>query len=305
MHLTGVHFLLTYMCTYECDHCFVWGSPSARGTMSGGQISDILLQAQRLGSVDTVYFEGGEPFLFYPLMLLGLEQAAACGFKRGVVTNAYWATTVDDAVEWLRPIAAIGIDDLSISSDLFHGDSKMTQEARNGLAAARELGIPEDLITIEVPQGCAAFADSQKGAPVTGGRVRFRGRAVSKLLDGVELNPWTDFAECPDEDLLNPGRVHVDAFGNVHVCQGLVIGNLERQSLIEIVQGYDPHQHPIIGPLIAGGPAELVRRHGLPHDEHYADACHLCYVARNALRRKYADQLAPGTVYGDPGGPED
>lgn len=304
MQLSGVHLLLTYMCTNECDHCFVWGSPQARGTMSIGQVSEILLQAQQLGTVEWVYFEGGEPFLFYPLMLLGMEQAAACGFKRGIVTNAYWATTVADAVEWLRPIAAIGIDDLSISSDLFHGDTKVTPEARNGLAAARELGIPEDIIAIEVPEGCATHADSSRGEPVTGGRVRFRGRAAAKLLDGVELHPWTDFTECPDEDLLNPSRVHVDAFGNVHVCQGLVIGNLQRQSLTEIVQGYEPNQHPIIGPLIAGGPAELVRQYALPRDEEYADACHLCYVARKALRKKYADQLAPGTVYGDQAEPQ-
>ncbi len=27
MKLTGLHLLLTYKCIYECDHCFVWGSP--------------------------------------------------------------------------------------------------------------------------------------------------------------------------------------------------------------------------------------------------------------------------------------
>ena len=34
MALEGVHMLLTYRCEHECDHCFVWGSPWAQGTMT-------------------------------------------------------------------------------------------------------------------------------------------------------------------------------------------------------------------------------------------------------------------------------
>ena len=38
MKLSGIHFLLSYCCTYECDHCFVWSSPKASGTMTLAQI---------------------------------------------------------------------------------------------------------------------------------------------------------------------------------------------------------------------------------------------------------------------------
>ena len=32
--LTGVHFLITYGCSAECDHCFIWGSrKEGRGSM--------------------------------------------------------------------------------------------------------------------------------------------------------------------------------------------------------------------------------------------------------------------------------
>jgi len=299
MILKGIHLLLSYRCTNECDHCFLWGSPQARGTMSVERVRDILEQAHKLGTVETAYFEGGEPFLFYPILLAGLKQAAELGFKRGIVTNAYWATTVEDAVEWLRPIAEIGIDDLSLSSDLFHGNAMLTQEAQNGMAAASQLGIPEAVISIETPKGCAAYDQDEKGEPVTGGSVRFRGRAVDKLLAGVERHPWSEFNECPDEDLLQPTRVHVDSFGNVHVCQGLVIGNLNEQSLKQIVTEYDPLAHPIIGPLLAGGPAALATSYELPHEDSYADACHLCYTARNLLRRRFPRQLTPATVYGE------
>ncbi len=299
MKLKGIHFLLSYRCTDECDHCFVWGSPQAKGTMSLAQIREVLRQASDLGTVEMVYFEGGEPFLFYPIMLQGLREAADLGFKRGIVTNNYWATSVEDAVEWLRSVAEIGIDDLSLSSDLFHGEAMMTQAARNGIEAAKQLGLPEGVLTIEVPEGCATYAQGDKGEPISGGPVRFRGRAVANLTEGVPRRPWTEFAECPDEDFRDPGRVHVDAFGHIHLCQGLLMGNLWQQPLKEMVAHYDPDDHPVIGPLLAGGPAALVERYGLPHEESYIDACHLCYLARDQLRSRFPQYLAPGTVYGE------
>lgn len=40
--LTGIHFLLTYACNFECDHCFVYGGPRAKGTFTVGQVRDAL-----------------------------------------------------------------------------------------------------------------------------------------------------------------------------------------------------------------------------------------------------------------------
>ena len=54
MKLTGIHFLLSYQCTYECDHCFLWGSPQARGTMTLAQIRNVLQQAKALGRLNRI-----------------------------------------------------------------------------------------------------------------------------------------------------------------------------------------------------------------------------------------------------------
>jgi MoaA/NifB/PqqE/SkfB family radical SAM enzyme len=61
MKLIGIHFLLSYRCTDECDHCFVWGSPLARGTFTLAQIRDVLRQGQELGTVEVVYFDDRGP----------------------------------------------------------------------------------------------------------------------------------------------------------------------------------------------------------------------------------------------------
>ncbi len=105
MRLSGLHLLLTCQCNYSCDHCFVWGDPFQSGTMTLQQIGRILDEGENHGSVKSIYFEGGEPFLYYPVMVRGIRMAAKRGFSVGVVTNGYWATGREDAVErrWNSP----------------------------------------------------------------------------------------------------------------------------------------------------------------------------------------------------------
>ena len=130
----------------------------------------------------------------------------------------------------------------------------------------------------------------------------YRGRALETLVSRAPRRPWTQFTQCPCEDLREPGRLHVDPFGNLHICQGISLGNMFERSLREICEQYDPDSHPITGPLLAGGPVELIRRYDLPHEEAYADACHLCEHARRALREQFPAILMPDQMYGVPSG---
>ena len=141
-------------------------------------------------------------------------------------------------------------------------------------------------------------APRAKGEPVVGGNVMFRGRAAEKLTQDLPRVDWQEFGECPHEDLENPGRVHIDAYGNVHLCQGISMGNAWQTPLSTLVKNYDARQHPIVAPLLEGGPAALVKAYNVPHDDAYVDACHLCYSARKALLEKFPEYLAPRQVYG-------
>ncbi len=292
MALEGVHLLLTYRCEHECDHCFVWGSPRATGTMTLDLIRAILEGACRMGTVRVVYFEGGEPFLYYPLLAEGMLLAAQAGFDTGVVTNAYWAIGDEEAEGALRPLGALRLVDLTLSTDLFHGEEAETPEYRHARDAALRLGLAVGAISIAQP--CAE-------QPAAAGPIRYRGRAAEKLAGGMPRQPWETLKECPHENLADPGRVHIDALGNVHLCQGLLLGNVRERPLDALFAAYDPPAHPIVGPLLAGGPAALVRRYDLPHEDGYVEGCHLCYRAREALRERFPNLLGPGQVYGELG----
>jgi hypothetical protein len=297
--LTGVHILLTYQCTSEYDHCFLHCSPWGEGTFTMSQLRELLHEIKRIKTVETVYFEGGEPFLFYAVLLAGLRMVRDAGLQSGVVTNGYWATSLEDAEQWLRPLLDLGIADFSVSDDGFHSTQSDKSPGAIAYRAARKLGLPCAKICIAAPAVSLGHSTgSEKGQPVTGGGVLFKGRAAEKLTAGLPVRPWQELTTCPHEELANPERVHVDADGNVHVCQGVSIGNMWTTPLSELVRTYDAAKHPIVGPLVEGGPVRLVERFGLNMADAYVDECHLCYTARKLLLPAFPQYLAPAQVYG-------
>lgn len=297
MPINELDLLLTYTCNYECDHCFVYSGPDARGVMRLSDIRRILLQAGRVESIDWIYFEGGEPVLYYPIMLWGLREAKKAGYKTGFITNSYWATSYQDAREWLKPIADIGVDDIVVSDDTFHFEREDENLSKYASAAAKDLGLRISKISIEDPKKFLTGREWE-GHPVREGAVLFKGRATEKLVEGLPTKPWQLFDRCMDEDFANQKRVHIDPLGYVHVCQGVTIGNMKSKPLHILFEKFDPYKHPICGPILKGGPAELVRKYGVKHEEGYVDECHLCYAARLTLRPEFPEILAPDQMYG-------
>jgi len=298
LELKGVHFLLTYRCDLECDHCFVWGSPKAKGVFTLKQIRNILTEAKKLRTVNYVSIEGGEPFLYYPIMIKTVEEAVNLGFRVEILSNCYWATCPEDAVEWLLPIAKAKNIELSLSSDFYHGENWETAEVKNAVKAANSLNMKVGILTVKYPNTEVPCPNEIEGAKVGLSELMYKGRAFSELTEKVTKKPWREFTKCPYENFLKQDRVHVDPIGYVHVCQGISIGNAWQKPFSKIIEEYNPYANPILEPLVRGGPVALVEKFSLPHDEVYADACHLCCAARLMLRNKYPDILVPDQMYG-------
>ena len=299
MELKAVHFLLTYKCDLECDHCFVWGDSQAKGTFTLKQIKNTLAEAQKLKTVNSVSIEGGEPFLYYPIMVKTAEEAADLGFRVEILTNCYWATCLEDASEWLMPLTKLKNVELTLSSDIYHGENWETELVRNAVDAADRLGIKAGIIAVKYPNAETPCPCKIAGIKVDPWEITYRGRASEKLVEKANKKHWREFTKCPYENFQKQERVHIDPFGYVHVCQGISIGNAWQKTFSKIVEEYNPNEHVILEPLILGGPVALIEKFGLPHNETYADACHLCYAARCMLRNKFPEILAPNQMYGE------
>jgi MoaA/NifB/PqqE/SkfB family radical SAM enzyme len=264
--------------------------------MSTAQVKNILKEAKKIKTVKMIYVEGGEPFLYYPVMLEALKLAKKMGFDIGLLTNSYWATDRNDSEMWLEPVSRLGLKDFSISADPFHYGDLDAERTKNAAGAAKTLGIPTSIMSIEC-EDTKKRKDVEKAA-VGYSNVMYKGRAAVELTKDAPKRSWKEFMECPYENLKDPGRVHIDHFGFVHVCQGLCIGNAFQTPLSRIIKDYDYKSHPIIGPLVEGGPVALSKRFNVSPQSEYADECHFCYEIRSMLREKYPEILCPDQMYG-------
>jgi hypothetical protein len=161
----------------------------------------------------------------------------------------------------------------------------------------KDLNLKVGTLCIKPPE-VSTDNDIEKGEPIYLGGPKLRGRAVDKLVEGLPIRDHKEFIECPYEDLKDPSRVHLDAYGNLHLCQGLSMGNIWKHPLEQILNTYDPGTHPIAGPLLKGGPAHLAEAHGIKHESDSVDACHFCSRTCLALIDRFPEQLTPRQVYG-------
>jgi hypothetical protein len=328
IRIDGIHFLVTYRCTYACDHCFVWGSPEAEGTMTLAQLTSVIDQAAACG-VGSVYFEGGEPMLAYPIVLAAAAHARRRGLEWGMVSNCFWATSVADAKVWLAPFVELGISDLSLSSYAYFVEDADEDCLRNAVLAAQELGLPMGVLEV----GAAACLDVPGlclGEDV--GAIMCKGRAAVELAPGRAARPPETLVTCPFEDFTDPGRAHLGCDGELQLCQGISAGNVFAGAVGEVadeagpadrapragampdapcagglaavLEDFDPARRPVIAEILAGGPWALAQAYGhTPQHALYADECHLCYEVRSALRERFPSVLAPAQCYGLPAVP--
>jgi len=267
--------------------------------MTAAQIREVLEEAKKIGSVRDVYFEGGEPFLFYPLLVEGVRLARDFGFGAGIVSNAYWSTNEEDAKLWLGPLSELGISDLGLSDDDLHFGDDPESPVRSAHEAAKALGIPVYSLCTDKPEiRRKTNSEDGDGAVEIGGNTRLRGRAAEKLTEGLPTRKNEEFTECSHEELVAPERVHIDSCGNVHVCQGISMGNCWKTPLSTLVREYDARKHPVCGPLVSGGPVRLVEEYSLELRGEHVDECHLCFAARLKLLDRFPEYLAPRQVYG-------
>src|ERR1035438_2845490 len=88
------------------------------------------------------------------------------------------------------PMLDLGIADFSVSDDEFHSTKSDSSPGAIAYRTANKLGFPCAKICIEQP-ACVPASDSgsDKGQPVTGGGVLFKGRAAEKLTAGLPVRP--------------------------------------------------------------------------------------------------------------------
>ncbi|MBR4080489.1 MAG: radical SAM protein [Clostridia bacterium] len=297
LKMNRLEFTLTERCTGCCRHCSAGGGrrngPNHVPLEASVKALRWLAEHAEMTSVMTF---GGEPLL-YPEVTCAIHRAAAeCGIPdRQLITNGYFAKDEKRIREVALLLAEAGVNDVLISVDAFHQETIPTGPVRAFAQAVKAVGIsktrfspawvvneafdcPENTRTREI---LASLADT--GLPVhSGNDIFLAGNALTHL---AKYYPpaQLDMADCCGsmpytEPLTHQTSLSIVPGGDVQVC-GFVIGNVERQSMADIVAGYDPFSHEGMRAAAAGVPGLLALAHkrGLQVDlTRCYSVCDLC-----------------------------
>ncbi len=265
-----------------------------------------------------VHLAGGEPFGDVPRLMEILQRAGRAGLTcQKVETNGFWAADESAARHMLRDLRETVMGELLISADPFHQQFVPIERARLAARLAEEILGPGrwrvrwqdwleqgvDVRALDEPARQKLFTDW-----IAQGRDRLNGRAAEQLARALPHHPAEAFVgQSCREGLLRGKHVHVLPDGGVYpgTCAGLVLGNVHHESIEQLWRRLerDHASRPVLGPLIEGGPVELLRRRaGLAvSPAGYASKCHLCWSLRKQLaeRGEYAEEISPTWVYTD------
>jgi pyruvate-formate lyase-activating enzyme len=134
--LSNIGLLMTYKCQVACPHCIVQASPHRREQVRREEAFAWVtqLRAYRDGWVRILALTGGEPFYDLDLLRTVAGVARGCGLTVSVVTNAFWASSVEKAVRVLAELS--DISNVAFSTDVYHQLAIPLEHVRNGVIAA-------------------------------------------------------------------------------------------------------------------------------------------------------------------------
>jgi pyruvate-formate lyase-activating enzyme len=282
--------LLTSKCNLVCRHCCNDSSPEQSSTLSIERIRQLIDEAGAVPSIRDIGFRGGEPFLFYPLLLEAVDYARSRGFGSSVTSNGYWGHS-RRAPGLIAELGARGLTSLVLSTSLFHGEFV----SRDAVAAAATAALDQGLeVTINVVASSSYSAEDAAAAfEALAADVRFvvmplipTGRAA-EMIESSHFPP-----PAPAVPLGNCSRhfrkMAVDTKGDLYPCcspggftPALKLGNIAEAPLADVAGR--ARSHPVLSILDSVGPAfflPFVRAagvdEGLPGG--FVDQCHLCHA---------------------------
>ena len=115
---TTVSLLTTYQCTASCKNCCFKCSPSYSSRMTLEQMKKYVDQClfYYKDSIKVLVLTGGECFLLGEDLLSIIEYATNSGLIVRVVTNGYWATSLEKAHSVLNRLQMAGLKEINFST---------------------------------------------------------------------------------------------------------------------------------------------------------------------------------------------
>lgn len=310
--------LFTYRCTIACKHCLFNCSPSKPSIHTS--LPDAMEYLHQLQATDRViHIAGGEAMIFYSQMLEICRTAAKEGVAPHFIeTNASFATSNQVTRDRLLELRDAGVLGLLISADPYHQQFVPPANYHRCFRTAVEVFgrwnvAGADLSIAQLNELRGISADEEKLADYTlahpsmlvgrAGDVLsayFQDRSVDDLLDPM-WHGGQGRIDCRQEfDPETMWEIHIDPYGNIQTCCGIIVGNAKETPLPELMASGFLGRSRVVDAVHSGGPRallELAVSLGYQARPGYSQKCGLCWEVRQFLRPHFRQTIGPDEIY--------
>jgi hypothetical protein len=256
-------FSVTNCCTARCRDCPVVHEGRPPLSLSADEMIRIMGEILPLGFLQLVVFTGGEPFLMKKDLKKAIRFASGHGLLTRIVTNAYWASSEEKAVEILRELQLAGLTELNISCDDFHQEFIPLQNIKNANDAALAIGLPLLFAYRRNPGGTITpeYLSEFLGVEL---KTFIHGEDNPKnnvILDGVNIpiksSRAPDSPSSTDDSWMGPcesvlTRVIIAPDKRVQICCGIASGSIEELYIGTLYKDGN------LGEILRSGNADLI-----------------------------------------------
>jgi len=214
--LTVLH---TYQCTAACKNCCFGSNPSIKGRIPQERIKKYIHDAAEMG-IKLLVFSGGEAFLMKEDLDENISFASSLGLVTRIVTNAYWATSEEVALNRLGKLKQKGLREINFSTGDFHQEFVPIERIINGILAALRLNMP-----------CALMIEVSGNNKFTK-EMLFRDARLSNALNDRKNKQLFHILESPWISMNTDTPVNYDGCGNYFANRDNINGRKRCSSIL-------------------------------------------------------------------------
>ena len=127
-------------CNIKCAHCVAVGDVPENKKMELAQAKTIIRDLAGAG-VSGISFTAGEPLLYFDDMLELVKLCYELKIYTRIVTNSYWAKTMESAAKSLELLSQCGLSQIRLSYSRWHQQNVPAQNVLNAALSAQLSGV--------------------------------------------------------------------------------------------------------------------------------------------------------------------
>jgi hypothetical protein len=275
-------------CNARCAHCGPNSGPKDRTRISHDDVIKLIREAgaRYAGKDWCLSLSGGEIFLHYDELLRFCQEAKRLGGYTTLITNGFWATSVEKAEQMLTPLKAADLRILGMSVGRYHSEYIPPERVAFAIKAARRIGLRPhirmaatksfrlwQMMSVLAEHGLW-FVDFMEMPITPAGRAEFE----------IDVNEFMVEDELPLGGCPAPGLTINPQGEGMFCCNGageygLSVGNIRNYSYDQLEERFDGSL--LLDFLLKFGPAKALDL--LEPDDaarlrtrKYVSVCHLC-----------------------------